>query len=160
MYNPNGKYDLFGFTEAEELWDRVSLNRFKTLLFREDVQVVAQKDDKIPYTNYNTYGYFAFPTIRVGELDMTLWGLGWHENREKYIDYLFLGQPEAKDRYHKDYVAVDKQKFWDALMRYDKAEQSQWAGYGQSENGEIFALIADLADEDGAYAELEDWGLL
>ena len=106
---------------------------------------------------------FVFVTLRAktnqDNIYVQLWGLGYHEYREKYLDYFKINT--GNDFLYENLKPItDKEKFINELIYRDNEEKSYWANYQQSESGYLFSEIADLTDEDGALAELQDLDLL
>ena len=147
------KPNPFGFTEREQLWDRISHERFLNILENEQttihrVEVAA-----------NTFGEFLFVTTSRGETEkrtyVTFWGLGFHDYRERWIaDEWFWNQDDSYPASLLQSLTLDEVK---ALIQERKAEIAPYAQDDtQSKRGELFEMLADLTDEDGAWAELDD----
>ena len=75
--------DPFGFTEHEQLWDRISDARFQALI--DDAATTIHTID----IDSNSYGEFAFVTLsreaQGQRVIVRFWGLGYHEHRERWI---------------------------------------------------------------------------
>jgi|SRR5690554_731736 len=73
----------FGFTEREQLFDRVSHDRLISFLDDETTAVHRVQESS------NSYGEFLFVTVsRPGatrKLCVTFFGLGFHEHRERWV---------------------------------------------------------------------------
>ena len=73
----------FGFSESEKLWDRVSDERFREMIFDPQTTVHRVTIDS------NNYGEFLFLTasrsISKGRECITYWGYGLQEYREKWL---------------------------------------------------------------------------
>ncbi len=80
---PKRPYEIFGLTEKEQLFWRVSDERFRSLL--EDELTMVHRIE----ASHNDYGEFLFVTAsRPGvkeRICMTFYGLGFHEHRERWI---------------------------------------------------------------------------
>jgi len=145
-------YEVFGLTEKEALNWRISQERFQELLIDDRTLVHEIK------LSSNSYGEFLFVTAsRPGQLSricMTFYGLGYHEQRERWIDrewfwYQADQFPELLQR------QVDK-KDAEKLLQKRIDDIRLQNGETQSERGRLFEILADLTDEDGALAEMED----
>lgn len=146
-------YEVFGLTEKEALNSRISQERFQELLLDERTLVHEIK------LSSNSYGEFLFVTAsRPGQQSrvcMTFYGLGYHEQRERWIDqewfwYQANQFPELLQR------QVDKKDAQKLLQERIEDIRLQNGGETQSERGRLFEILADLTDEDGALAEMED----
>jgi len=141
----------FSFTEQEQLYDRISHARFLALVQQPDIVVHEVKEDS------NSFGEYLFVTLgspsEPGKL-LTFWGLGYHEYRERWItdtwewyaDYLMT---KRQNRVPKD----------DALSQIKEREddaKAHAAPANQSRRAQLYELVADLTDDDGALTELED----
>jgi hypothetical protein len=106
----------------------------------------------------NSYGEFLFVSTSraAGEksIYITFWGLGYHEYRERWITDAWS--------WYEALPAASKQPIpnEEALEVIHK-RQEDIAEYArentQSRRGKLFELLADLTDEDGALADLEDF---
>lgn len=143
----------FGFTERERLYYRVTDERFRALL--DDASTTIHRGE----VSSNSYGSFLFLTIsreREHQREyITFYGLGFHEFRERwYINEWFWHRsnpfPELLEKQlsHDEAETLIQERLDDVLPYVD--------GESQSGRGKLFELLADLTDEDGAIAELED----
>ncbi len=146
-------HEPFAFNENERLFDRISHTRFLELLANE--QTVIHEVD----LSTNSFGEFLFVTTSHTENNAaqttTFWGMGYHESRERWLTSTwswfdsqrrFDGQPLSKE---------------DALAQIEARRQDVlgWDTHAKpSKRAELFALLADLTDEDGALSEIEDLG--
>jgi hypothetical protein len=143
----------FGFTRQEQLFDRVSHERL--LEFLDDETTTVHRVEE----SYNNYGEFMFIKLsRPGQerrIWMTFWGLGHHEQRERWlVDEWFFYRPNV--------FPGDEDETLDSTevrqLLHDRHEMVQ--GYArqttQSERGKLFEMLADMIDEDGAMAEMQD----
>lgn len=153
--------DTFGFTERERLYYRVSDERFQQLL--EDERCTVHSVE----LSANNYGEFLFVTVSVPEQAcrpvgerksvFTFWGLGLHEYRERWIHqhwcwYEAFSRPELLERTVDKVLAHQQlQERRDHISPYLDHQQ-------QSKRGQLFELLAEMSDEDGAWAALEDLG--
>ncbi|MCZ7545095.1 MAG: hypothetical protein M5R40_16935 [Anaerolineae bacterium] len=143
----------FGFTEEEQLFYRVSHERFQAIL--EDEATTIHRVDE----SSNNYGEFLFVTVSqmVGErrVCMTFYGLGLHELRERWL----------VDEWHWYEANSFPETLAQQVSRQEAKElmdhRHQWirpfvAEHSQSERGRLFEFVADLTDDDAAYGELQD----
>ena len=149
--------DVYQFSEQECLYWRVSHDRFQEILKNEGTLIHEIKDSN------NNYGEFLFiTTSRQGNTPqervcMTFYGLGYHEYRERWItDEWFWFQANAFPELIRQ--KIDKEAA-QALIeeRLDAISQDSHLDT-QTERGKLFEMLADLTDEDGALAEMEDLG--
>jgi hypothetical protein len=146
-------YETFGLTEKEHLYWRVSQERFKNIL--EDGQTMIHK---IMESN-NNFGEFLFVTAsrpgNKGRIAMTFYGLGYHEYRERWLtDEWFWYQAEFQtEMLEKPLEKTEAEKL--IQQRRDQIAP-EIPLHDQTERGQFFELLADLTDEDGALAEMED----
>ena len=146
-------YEVYGFTEQERLRWRISHARLLAILADEQTMIHHVNE------SLNNYGDFLFVTTsresQTGRVSMTFYGLGFHEYREHWFTdewywYQARFQPEMlKDRLTK--------KAAEELIQQRLADiRPEITDTVQSERGRLFELLADLTDEDGAWAELQD----
>jgi len=145
----------FGFTENEELWERMSHKRFLAIL----------GDDKTRIHNVvvstNTYGESLFVTVSrmaSGERQgITFWGLGFHESRERWLkDEWRWYEVRSDTKALRGTLTKDEAQ---TLIQNRREDVEHWsAGSKQSSRGKLFEMLADLTDEDGAYSEMKDLG--
>ena len=145
--------DIFGFTERELLFDRLSHKRFMQVV--EDEKTAIQRSE----VSINTYGEFLFVTTSRGEGDkrlyVTFYGLGYHDYRERWITDEWF--------WYKSYSypnSFEQNLSREELLELIRERQEQIATYPSeitpSKRGKLFETLADLTDEDGALAEMED----
>jgi hypothetical protein len=149
----NERRDIYGFTEKEDLWDRVSDQRFHELIDEPQTTIHQITIDS------NNYGEFLFvATSRpVGDrrVCITFYGQGFHEHRERWYTnewswYEAHGFPETLEK------SIPKDEARE-LIEERRREIAPYAiDQPQSGRARLFEMLADLTDEDGAYAELED----
>ena len=146
--------DAFGFTEREARDYTVTHKRLLNLV--NDPQSTVHTIE----LDYNNYGEFQFVTLSrtAGEKQhtITLYGLGFHEHREcwytnqwRWYRTQALGKRLSR-KLSKGYARKIIEDRRAEVQRYatDSSEPSSHAA--------LFSLIADLTDEDGAMAELDD----
>jgi hypothetical protein len=150
---PRRPYEIFGFSEKERLYWRVSNARFNEIL--EDQQTLIHEFNE----SSNNYGEFLFVTTsRLGDQDrifITFFGYGYHEHRELWFtDEWFWYQSNPRDYQQSNPISkVEAQELLQerlADIRPDIREDTQ------TEKGKFFELLADLTDEDSALAEMDE----
>ena len=149
-------YEVYGFTENERLYWRVNQERFDAILQDEQTFIHEIKESS------NSYGEFLFVTTSrpsdQGRVGMSFYGLGHHDYRERWftkewywyqtnIQPNMVGQQISKE----ETAEMLRQRLED-IRPYIEEENTQ------TERGRLFELLADLTDEDGALAELQDLG--
>ena len=144
----------FSFTEREKLYDNISHTRLMALVMQPDVDIHEVKEDS------NSFGEYLFVTVSCRSEHpkklYTFWGLGYHEYRERWITdswqwYQSQQTAAKKPTMHKE-EALAQIKEREAFVRANAAPTRQ------SRQAQLYELIADLTDEDGALSELEDMG--
>ena len=107
----------------------------------------------------NSYGEFLFVTLSrpgsTGRIHVTFWGAGYHEYRERWLAeewfWYFSNFPPAEDE-----PPLEREEAREQLNQRLAYVQAHTDRETQSRRGELFELLADLTDEDGAWAELQD----
>jgi len=154
---PKRPYEIFGFTERESLNWRVTQARFDEILADKQTTIHDIKPSS------NDYGEFLFvSTSRPGineRLAMTFYGLGYHDHRERWItDEWFWYQTTLDAKTKQDNIKKEEAKKIIEQRREEIAPYLRDAE--QTEYGRLFEILADLTDEDGALAEMEDFASL
>ena len=151
---PKRPYEIFGLTEGESLNSRITKERFDALLEDELTFIHDIKESD------NTYGEFLFVTTsRPGDQNricITFYSLGYHEHRERWIDqewfwYQSSLTPELFEKRIKKDAAKKILAERLANIAPSIERETEQTAYGM-----MFELLADLTDEDGARAEMED----
>lgn len=143
----------FGFTEQEELFYRVSHERFQAI-FGDEKTAIHRIE-----VSYNNYGEFLFVTAsretQQGRQSVTFYGQGYHDQRERWISKEWFWY-RANAFPSTTMQIVEKEEAEEILTQrveeiapYIEAEQ-------QTMRGRLFEMMADLTDEDGASVEMED----
>lgn len=145
--------EQFGLTERERLFARISHKRL--LQWLDDPQTQVHRLEE----STNSFGEYLFVTLsRPGEDErvfITFYGLGYHEYRERWITeewfwYPAVNRPDlAEHTIRRDAVKEHIERRYRTTKGYASQET-------QSRRGQVFELIADFTDEDGAYAEMQD----
>jgi hypothetical protein len=144
---PKRPYELFGLTEKEQLFWRVSQERFQAILEDEQTQVHEIKD------SHNNYGNFLFVTTsrpgRPERICMTFFGLGFHEYRERWItDEWFWYQRNLTPELQKS--KLTQKEVQSILEQRRDSIAAEIGSVSQTDRGRLFELLADLT------AEIED----
>ncbi len=146
----------FGFTEREQLFERITNERLLALI-ADERSVVHHLE-----VSTNNYGEFLFLTISrpVGEAReyRTFWGAGYHEQRERWLmdEWRWYTTEQFLHTLPQKITPEDTQ----ALIQERLEEIAPYvAPPQQSRRAQLFELLADLTDEDGAYTDLEDMGI-
>lgn len=150
---PETPAEAFGFTEREILFDRVSDTRFQSFLNDEATSV-----HRIEVAA-NSYGEFAFCTLsRPGSdrrIFFSFFGQGYHELRERWITqewfyYRTQPWPELIES------LIPKSEALERIQARRADVEALATREAQSRRGELFELLADLGDDDGAIAAMDD----
>lgn len=143
--------EQFGLTERERLWDRVSHTRFMEILDDSETKVHRVEE------SLNNYGEYLFVTVsRPGpekRILMTFWGLGYHEYRERWIVEEWFWY---ESMYEVEEESVPRETARQLIEERHRTIQAYGQEDTQTRRGQVFEMLADLTDEDGAYLELED----
>ena len=145
--------DGFAFTENERLFDRISHDRFEKI-FNDEASLIHNMG-----LSANNYGEFLFVTASrpsgQGREVVTFWGLGLHEMRERWLheEWFYYSanvfSETMKKHLDRDEARELLQQRLDEIAPYIPQEY-------QTRRGQLFELLADLTDEDGAYIEMDD----
>jgi hypothetical protein len=147
----------FEFTYNEKLFDRVSDQRLRQMLFDESTTIHRF------IISSNNYGEFAFVTasraIGQGRACFTFWGLGHHESRDRWLtDEWFLHRANQFPDTMKQELSREEAE---ELLQERQQDIAPHITKGdQSKRGQLFEMLADMTDEDGAYSEMQDLGPL
>jgi hypothetical protein len=143
----------FEFTEREELFDRISDARF-----RELIELESTTFHEIDLST-NSYGEFVFATVSwqspQGREAATFWSLGYHEYRERWIGREWFWYRTERRNLHERRVA--REEFMEQLEERAAYVASFLDEDSQSERGRLFELLADMTDDDGAIADLDEY---
>ena len=150
---PKKPEEVFDLNEREALFGRINQERFKEILNDDQTKIHTIQESS------NNYGEFTFVTAsRPGESNpiiMTFYGLGYHEHRERWLtDEWFWYRSNLHDDQQEDLIPKDDAQ---ELLEERLANIRPYIDQdSQTERGKFFELLADLTDEDGALAEMED----
>jgi hypothetical protein len=143
----------FGFSEREQLFDRVSRQRFRAIFDDEATDVHRVE------LAHNSFGEFLFITtsraLGPGRLPVTFYGLGYHEQRERWLvgEWFFY---HANPHPSTTACSIAKEEAREILDRREAEIAAYAAEDQQTERGRLFEMLADLIDEDGALAEMDE----
>lgn len=144
--------DIFGLTEREQHDYRLSATRFFNLL--NDPKTTVHQ----VHLDHNSFGEYLFVSLsRVVDgqhYGLTCYGLGFHEQRERWLTevwYWYENHP-IDSRYHQTIPKTEALR----LIQERQAEIASSENPALSDRALLFALLADLTDEDGALTELDD----
>lgn len=145
--------DGFSFTEHEELFDRISHERFLSIL-SEKRTAIHELD-----LSTNSYGEFLFvvasrPNATNREL-ITFWGLGYHERRERYLlgEWFWYKAHPTEERLK---VQLEKDEVLAQIQHRRQDIEPDVQRTTQSKQGELFEILADLTGDDGALVDMDD----
>ena len=150
---PQRPYEVLGLTEKEQISGRINQARFDEIINAQDTIIHTIK----PSSNH--YGEFLFVTLsrlgNQGRVYATFYGLGFHEYRERWIVgewfwYQAMGNPDLqREQISKSEVESQIQGFREEIQPDVRLDT-------QTERGRLFEELANLTDDDGALAEMED----
>lgn len=86
----------------------------------------------------------------------TFWGLGWHEYREHWIADTW--QSYESERNIAKLPVLLKEDAYRQIKEREAFVRAQAPPTQPSRRAQLYELLADLTDEDGAWTELEDLG--
>lgn len=144
-----------GMSETEILYNRVNTKKLLELIDKAAKICDCHRD-------YNNYGNFLFVTLALkgkdGKLEaITFYGAGLHEDREKYLTDQWFWY--WSNDWLLDKPAMDKDEVKQTILSEIEKTKTEAKENPIQKRGKLFNLIADLADEDGAYTFLEDLDL-
>jgi hypothetical protein len=143
----------FAFTERERLFNRVSNARFQALMVDPQTQVHSAE------LAFNRYGEFLYVTVSrpigTNRTVTTFYGCGFHNERERWVTQEWFWYPEPVRPDIMQHVLAPETV--QALLQARRDEIAPDLDQSpQSQRGALFELLADLGDDDGALAEMED----
>jgi hypothetical protein len=144
----------FTFTEREKLYDQVSHNRFMAIVMQPDIDIHEVKEDS------NSFGEYLFVTVSCRTEQpkklYTFWGLGYHEHRERWITDSW--QWFESQRRPETLPVLAKEEAYQQIKEREAFVRANTIPTQQSRRAQLYEVLADLTDEDGALTELEDLG--
>ena len=150
---PKRPYEEFGLNDKEALYWRVDKERFEEIL-SEDQTLIHEINE-----SSNSFGEFMFVTTSrpgdKGRIYMTFYGQGYHEHRERWItqEWYWYQAPPYPDLLGKKLEKEEAKELIEQRIEEIKPYHSKDT---QTNRGKLFELLADLTDEDGALAEIQD----
>lgn len=147
--------EVFGITECEDLYNRVTDRRFEEILADERITIHEISED------YNNYGEFLFVHVSrpAGDrrISVCFYGIGFHEHRERwYTDQWFWYRANNFPERLNQTIPKDEAE---EMIKKRRAEIASYVtDQPRSPRARLFEFLADITDEDGALAELEDLG--
>lgn len=143
--------DRFEFTDNERLFNQLTHERFQALL--ADRRTIVHQAQ----VTSNLYGEYLFITLSrpsgKARTAFTFYGIGFHEQRERWIVDTWSWY-EAHERVPSTTLTKAEVQ---RLIAERQAEIGPAIGESkQSKRAQFFEMLADLTDEDGALAEIED----
>ena len=147
--------EVFGLTRQEGLSYRVSDERLRAIL--DDERTTVHKIEQ----GENNYGDFVFVIASrpapQGRALLTFYGLGFHEQREKWFtgEWFWYRTNPFKEVLEQSLSREEAQR---VLEKRLASIMPYVTDHPPSRRAQLFAMLADLTDEDGAYTELEDMG--
>ncbi len=145
--------EVFGLTEREQLYYRLSEKRFQEIL-SDPATTIHQVN-----LSLNTFGEYVFVTVS-REVEgqraiLTMYSLGYHEQREQWITghwYWHSSHPMTT-LVQQQIPLAEAQR----LIQERRDEiQASITDDAPSQRAILFAFLAEITDEDGAVSELED----
>jgi hypothetical protein len=144
----------FTFTERENLYDRVSHDRFMAIVMQPDVDIHEIQESS------NSFGEYLFVTVSCRTEQpkrlLTFWGLGYHAHRERWITDSW--QWYVSQRKLESLPVLAKEEAYQQIKEREAFVRANVTPTQQSRRAQLYEVVADLTDEDGALAELEDLG--
>ena len=151
--SPRRPYEVFGLSDQEQLKWRVSQERFDEIINDKQTMIHSIRESS------NNYGEFLFVTTsRPGEqsrICMTFYGLGYHEYRERWVtgEWFWYQSNLFPDQLQQQLTREEAEE----LIKQRREDISLYVKKDtQTERGRVFEMLADLTDEDSAYAEMQD----
>jgi len=150
---PKEPHEIYGFTEQEYLFSRVNQKRFQEIINDEKTIIHTIQESS------NDFGEFLFVTTSrpgdKGQVALTFYGQGYHENRERWITNEWFWY-EANTDPEKMQQKIEKEKAGELIKQHMDSIQPYIQEDVQTDRGRLFETLADLTDEDGTLAEMED----
>jgi hypothetical protein len=142
------------FTEREKLYDNILHTRFMALVMQPDVDIHEVKEDS------NSFGEYLFVTVSCRTEQpkklYTFWGFGYHEHRERWITDSW--QWYESSRKETSLPVIPKEEAYTQIKEREAFVRANATPTQRSRRAQLYEVVADLTDEDGALSELEDLG--
>ena len=150
---PIRPYEVFGLTEKEALWWRVKDERLREIIFDNRTTIHRMSESS------NNFGDFMFVTTsrntRQERIGMTFFGLGFHEHRERWITNEWHWY-QTSIHPHMVGERITKEEAEEVLKQRLESISPYLNEDTQTQRGKVFEILAELTDDDGALAEMED----
>lgn len=147
--------EVFGLTDHEKLWDRLSDQRFQDLFNDPQTEV---HEITIDTNNYGEFLFVQMSRVVDGRrYGLSVFGLGYHEYREQWITGHWHWYESHPSLIAKKPVLPKTEALQLIQNRRDEIVPHV-TDTKPSKVAMLFGLLADLSDEDGASAELDDLG--
>lgn len=153
--NDKMSHNPFGITKNEMLWDEISYEHFIEILGKSNVKAIRCERDA------NTYGDFRFLTLLGKTDDGNLWhlsvyGMGFHEHRETHVIAFKINDCHGFTSHKWEEPGILKTKV-KAILAEEYADYSaREKADDPGPEAELFGMLADLTDDDGAMSEMSD----
>lgn len=147
-------FEIFGFSEEEVLYWCINNEHFQDLISDKSTTIHNIRESS------NTFGEFLFVTVsRVGDrgrIGMTFYGLGYHEYRERWFtnEWFWYQANLFPEQLQKQLTLEEAEELLDQRRESIDPYVEEKT---QTQRGRLFEMLADLTDEDGAYAEMQDF---
>lgn len=142
------------FTEREKLYDQISHARFLALVMQPDVDIHEIQESS------NSFGEYLFVMLSCRTEQpkklLTFWGLGYHEYRERWLVDTWQWYESQRDR--ATLPILPKEESLKQIQDREAYARSNASPIQQSRRAQLYEILADLTDEDGALTDLEDLG--
>lgn len=119
-----------------------------------DVDIHEVKEDS------NSFGEYLFVTVSCRNEQpkklYTFWGLGYHEYRERWIVDTWQWYESQQNVVKKP--VMHKEEAYAQIKDREEFVRANASPTQQSRQAQLYELMADLTDEDGALSELNDLG--
>lgn len=144
----------FEFSENEKLFEQISHRRFLRLISTSEVMI------NVIQESANAFGEFLFVTLtrpKQAEVKpLTFYGLGYHEQRERWIYEYWRWYESYLDTQGR--VVPKRQAIEQIKAREQWVKGMAASGPKPSRRAQMYEMLAELTDEDGALSDLEDFG--
>lgn len=142
----------FEFTHNEALFNQLHHDRFLALVNAPETTILQAT------LSTNLYGEFLFITLRYAPKRqptqvLTFYGLGFHDQRERWITDSWSWYQAHE---HEPGILLTKAEVLRLIAERQSEIKSVIGESKQSKRAQFFEMLADLTDEDGALAEMED----
>jgi hypothetical protein len=147
----------FDFTENEKLFYKVNNERLMEIIFDDKTTIHKANIDS------NNYGEYLFLTTSrataEGRECVSFWGFGFHEYRDRWLtnEWFWYRANQFPELMRQELAREEVEE----LIKTRLQEIAPYiTDSKQSQRGQLFEMLAEMTDEDGAYSaldELEEW---